>query len=86
MTKCQNDPTCGIFLKRGLFKDIKIKDILMCQMCKYKKYKYTNTAYNEVLKRPNKEFFETRIFQGCKKNYSHFICYKLYDPILHGIA
>ena len=23
MTNCQNDPTCGIFLKRGLFKNIK---------------------------------------------------------------
>ena len=23
MRKCQKDPTCGIFLKRGLFKDIK---------------------------------------------------------------
>ena len=29
MTKCQKDPTCGIFLKRGLFKDIK-NHILMC--------------------------------------------------------
>ena len=47
MTKCQKDPTCGIFLKRGLFKDIK-NNIPMCQTRKYKKYKkykYTNTAY-----------------------------------------
>ena len=29
MTKCQKDPTCGIFLKRGLLKDIK-NDIQMC--------------------------------------------------------
>ena len=35
MTKCQTDPTCGKFLKRGLFKDIK-NYIPMCQMRKCK--------------------------------------------------
>ena len=35
MTKCHKDPTCGIFLKRGLFKDIK-NYIDMCQTGKYK--------------------------------------------------
>ena len=30
MTNCQKDPTYGIFLKRGLFKDIK-NDIFLCQ-------------------------------------------------------
>ena len=25
ITKCQKDPPCGIFLKRGLFKDVKIR-------------------------------------------------------------
>merc|ERR1712050_636048 len=35
MIKCQKHPTCGIFLKRGLFKDIK-NDISMCQTCTYK--------------------------------------------------
>ena len=35
MTKYQKDPTCAIFLKIGLFKDIK-NDISMCQTCKYK--------------------------------------------------
>ena len=39
MTKCQKDPICGIFLKRGLFKDNK-NHIPMCQTCKYKN---TNT-------------------------------------------
>ena len=39
MTKCQKDPTCGIFLKRGLCKDNK-NHIPMCQTCKYKN---TNT-------------------------------------------
>ena len=29
MTKCQKDPACAIFLKRGLFKDIK-NSISMC--------------------------------------------------------
>ena len=38
MMKCQKDPTCGIFLKRGLFKDIK-NGIPMSQICKYKKTK-----------------------------------------------
>ena len=45
MTKCQKDPTCGKFLKRGLFKDIK-KFIPMCRTHKYKNtitqiHKYT---------------------------------------------
>ena len=39
MTKGQKDPTCSIFLKRGLFNDIK-NDIPMCQS---RKYKNTNT-------------------------------------------
>ena len=54
MTKCQKDPTCGIFLKRGLFKDMK-SDIPMCQTRKYKNtnQKCKNTAFNEVPERPN---------------------------------
>ena len=68
MTKCQKDPTCGIFLKRGLFNDIK-NYIPMCQMRKYKKYKYTNTAYDEVPDRPNMGYnFEKRIVQGYKND------------------
>ena len=49
MTKCQKDPTCGIFLKRGLFKDIK-NDIPMCQTRKYKIHihKYTNTQIQHI--------------------------------------
>ena len=39
MTKCLKDPTCGISLKRGLFKDFK-NDIPMYQK---RKYKNTNT-------------------------------------------
>merc|ERR1712110_124241 len=57
ITKCQKDPTCGIFLKRGLFRGIK-NDIHMCQTHKYKNtntqiHKYTNTAYDKVPDRPN---------------------------------
>merc|ERR1711989_135854 len=54
MTKCQKDPTCGIFLKRELFKDIK-NYIPMSQTHKYKDVntKYTNTAQNKVPERPN---------------------------------
>ena len=43
MTKCQKDPTCGIFLKRGLFIDIK-NDVHMCQT---RKYKNTNTQIHK---------------------------------------
>ena len=50
--KCQKDPTCGTFLKRVLFKDIKT-DIPMCQRHKYKNinlqiHKYINKAYDKV--------------------------------------
>ena len=69
MTKCQKDPACGIFLKRGLFKDFK-NYIPMCRTHKYKNTntKYTNTAYDEVPERPNKWYiFEKRIVQGYQK-------------------
>ena len=54
ITKCEKDPTCGIFLKRGLFKDFK-NYIPMCRTHKYKNTntKYTNTAYDEVPERLN---------------------------------
>ena len=41
MTKCQKDPTSGIFLTRGLFNDIK-SYILMCRTHKYKNTKTKN--------------------------------------------
>ena len=54
MAKCQKDPTCGIFLKRGLFKGIK-NDILICQTRKYTNtntqiQKYTNTQIQHMMK------------------------------------
>ena len=67
MTKCQKDPTCGIFLERGLFKDIK-NYIQKCQTHKYKNTsaQYTNTAYNEVPERPKMWYIiEKAIGQGC---------------------
>merc|ERR1712020_588707 len=76
MKKCQKDPTCGIFLKRGLFKGIK-NDIPMCQTQKYTNtqiqiHKYTNTAYDEVPERPYMWYiFEKRIVQGYQKSYFH---------------
>ena len=66
MTNCQKDPTYGIFLKRGLFKDIK-NDIPMSQTRKYKDkiHKYTNTAYDKVPERPNMwHILEMSIVQG----------------------
>ena len=72
MAKCQKDPTCGIFLKRGLFKGIK-NYIPICRTRKYTNtnteiHKYTNTAYDEVPERPNMWYiFEKRIVQGYQK-------------------
>merc|ERR1712208_277274 len=76
MGKCQKDPLCRIFLKRGLFKDIK-NYIPPCLTHKVKNtnsqiHKYTNTAYDEVLEGPNMWYiFEKRIVQGYQKLYSH---------------
>ena len=75
ITKCQKDPPCGIFLKRGLFKDVK-NDIPMCQKRKYKNtntqiLKYTNTQIQHMTKCQKKPtmwyIFEKRIVQGCQK-------------------
>ena len=62
MTKCQKDPTCGTFLKRGLFRGIK-NDIHMCQTRKYKNTntQYTNTAYDKVPERPNMWYIFERV-------------------------
>ena len=51
MIMCWKDPTCGIFLKRGLFKDIK-NYIPMCQTGKYKNTntKYSNTQIQNMTK------------------------------------
>ena len=46
MAKCQKDPTCGIFLKRGLSKGIK-NDTPLCQM---RKYINTNTQIQHMMK------------------------------------
>ena len=53
MMNCQKDPTCGIFLKRGLCKDVK-NYIPMCQKHKYKNtntqiHKYTNTQIQHMM-------------------------------------
>ena len=76
MTRCQKDPTCVIFLKIGLFKDIK-NDIPMSQTCKYKNtntqiHKYTNTAYDKVPERLNMLYIFERvqkILKNCKLFY-----------------
>merc|ERR1711989_225014 len=44
MRKCQKDPTCGIFLKRGFFKDI--KDYI--SLCRTRKDKNSNTKYTNT--------------------------------------
>ena len=43
MIKCKKDLTCGIFLKRGFIKDIKIETPL----CRTHKYKNTNKQINK---------------------------------------
>ena len=47
MTKCEKNPTCGIFLKRGLFKDIK-NDISMFQKRKYKGIQFLLSAADQL--------------------------------------
>ena len=59
ITKCLKQPTYGIFLKRGLFKDI-TNDIPICQTGKYKNastqiHKYR--AYNEVKEKKHVAYF-----------------------------
>ena len=51
LTKCQKYPKCGIFLKTGLFKDIK-NDIPMSQTRNYKNTstKFTNTQIHNMTK------------------------------------
>ena len=74
--KCQKDPTCGIFMKRGLFRGIK-NDIHMCLTHKYKNtnthiHKYTNTEYDKVPERPNMWYiFEKKIVKWYQKWCSH---------------
>ena len=66
LQSARKKPPCGIFLKRGLFKDVK-NDIPMCQKRKYKypntqTHKYTNTAYDKVPEKPTMWYiFEKRI-------------------------
>ena len=68
MTKCQKDPLCSIFLKRGLFQDIKYD--IPCVKCA--NTKYTNRAYDKVPERRNMWYiFEKTIVQGYQKSYSH---------------
>ena len=75
MTKCQKDPTCGIFFKRGLFKDIK-NDIPMCRTHIYKNAntQYTNPQIQYMTKCQKDPtcgiFFKRRLFKDIK-NYFH---------------
>ena len=70
MTKCQKDPACGIFLKRGLLKGFK-NDIPMCQMRNYKN-KYTNIHTQHIVmchKDPTCGIFLKRgLFKGVKND------------------
>ena len=70
MTKCHKNPKCGIFLKTGLFKDIK-NDIPMhkgAQTKKYKIHKYSiwrsarNTQHMGCLS--NRTYQPTRTYKN----------------------
>ena len=72
ITKCQKHPTYGIFLKRGLFKDI-TNDIPICQTGKYKNAstQIHKCGICQVPERPKMWYiFEKRIFQGYQKLYT----------------
>ena len=62
MTKCQIDPTCGIFLKRGLFKGIKNYNPIQ--------YKLEHLSFAQLYE---VYFFEKRIVQGYQKLYSNVL-------------
>merc|ERR1712212_1354732 len=70
MTKCQKDPTCGIFLKRGLFKDIK-NDISMCRIHKYKNTKTQIQHMTKCQKDPTCRIFLKR---GFSEPYMYHLC------------
>ena len=70
MTKCQKDTTCGIFLKRGLFKDIK-NDIPMCRTHKYKNTKTQIQHMTKWQKDPTCGIFLKR---GFSEPYMYHLC------------
>merc|ERR1711888_79634 len=70
MRKCQKDPTCGIFLKRGLFKDIK-NDITMCRTHKYKNTKTQIKHMTKCQKDPTCGIFLKR---GFSEPYMYHLC------------
>ena len=68
MIKCQKHPTCGIFLKRGLFKGIKNDN----PRCQTRKYKNTNTQIYHMV-RCQKDptcciFLKRGLFKGIKND------------------
>ena len=68
MIKCQKHTTCGIFLKRGMFKDIK-NYIFMCSTHKYKN---TNTEIQHMTKCQKNPicgiFLKRGMFKGIKNH------------------
>ena len=93
MGQCQKDPTCGIFLKRGLFKDIK-NDIPMCQT---RKYKNTNTQIQHTTKCQKDPtcgiFFKRGLFKDIKNDipiqykFEHLSFAQLYEvQLFQGFA
>merc|ERR1711954_594843 len=68
MTKCQKDPTCGIFLKRGLLKDV-TNYIPTCPTHKYKNTKTEIQHMTKCQKNPICGIFLKRgMFKGIKNH------------------
>ena len=99
MTKCQKDSTCGIFLDRGLFKDIE-NYIPMCWTHKYKNTntKYTNTQIQHMMCQKDRTcgiflkrgFSELSMYHLCivsaSSVHQHHFCYPwtiLFSKIYH---
>ena len=81
MMKCQKPPTSGMFLKRGLFKDIK-NDIPMGQTRNHKNTntKYTNTQIQHMMKCQKDPtcgiFLKRELFKDIKNYISMFRTHK----------
>ena len=73
MAKCQKDATCGIFLNRGLFKDIK-NYIPMCRTQKYQNTKIQCAERtNTKIQIQNTQIHKYSIWQGQHMSSSNMI-------------
>merc|ERR1712212_1204251 len=69
MTKCLKDPTCGIFLQSGFFKDIKN----YIPTCRTHKYKNTNTQILHITKCQKDPTCDIFLKRGLFKDIKNYI-------------